>query len=493
MIFRSLYSKFAFILFIVFFALAALLGGVMMYSSYLYHQESEQKLSQHLAAHIAKTYRLTEKGKIKKDSVKHLFHNFMEINPAIEIYVLDLKGRIVDYNAPPGKVLLKQIDLEPVERFIRYPEKFPLRGNDPRKLKSSKIFSAAPLKENGSKVGYVYVILEGERYDNVVEHMMDSYVINISLWVIAAGVIFALMVALLVFRLMTRRLRMLADDLEVFREGEFSDPPVFKYRRKGRGDEMDRLGRGFAEMADRIIAQVSRLRQSDQQRRELVANVSHDLRTPLTTMQGYLETLLRKSGELNEQQKEKYLKIAVDHSKRLGKLIAELFELARLDANEIKPSMEPFSLQELVHDVIQKYWLLTSNRDIAVQAHFDHSLPFVSADIGLIERVIQNLLENAIRYTPDGGKIEIVLARKGQSVHVQVRDNGCGIAEKELPMIFERFYRAEKSREQHSGGSGLGLAICKRIVELHGGHIKAVSKVNRGTMFIFNLPVHGGM
>jgi len=490
MIFRSLYSKFAISIFVVFFALATLLAGVMMYSSYLYHQESEQKLSQHLAVHIAKTYKLTENGKIRKDSMKHLFHNFMEINPSIEIYALDLTGKIIDYNAPPGKVLLTHINLDPVRRFIRYPEKFPLRGDDPRKHKNSKIFSAAPLRENGKHVGYVYVILEGERYDNIVEHMMDSYVINISLWVIIAGVVFALMAALLVFRLVTRRLRVLANSLETFREGEFSEPLLFKYRNKGRGDELDRLASGFADMAERIIVQVNNLRQSDQQRRELVANVSHDLRTPLTTLQGYLETLLRKSSELNEEQKQKYLKVAVHHSKRLGKLISELFELARLDANETEPAMEPFSLQELVHDVIQKYWLPTSNRNISVQARFDHSLPFVRADIGLIERVIQNLLENAIRYTPNGGKIEIALVQNGQSVNVQVMDNGCGIAEKELPMIFDRFYRAEKSRKEHSGGSGLGLAICKRIIELHGGRIKAVSKIDKGTMFIFNLPVY---
>ena len=133
---------------------------------------------------------------------------------------------------------------------------------------------------------------------------------------------------------------------------------------------------------------------------------------------------------------------------------------------------------------------MTSKRNISVETRFDKSLPFVHADLGLIERVIQNLLENAIRYTPDGGRIVIALSRTGDAVTVQVKDNGCGIAEKELPLIFERFYRPEKSRQQSSGGAGLGLAISKRILELHGSTIQAFSKINQGTEFRFHLPIH---
>ncbi len=184
-------------------------------------------------------------------------------------------------------------------------------------------------------------------------------------------------------------------------------------------------------------------------------------------------------------------KVTVDAAfveKHLGELVSELFELARLDANETRPKLEAFSLPELVHDVMHKFWLMTSKRNIGVEALFDEALPFVNADLGLIERVIQNLLENAIRYTPDGGKIEICLTHSDDSVSVQVRDNGCGIAEKELPLIFERFYRPEKSRLQSSGGAGLGLAISKRILELHGSTIQAFSRINQGTEFRFNLP-----
>jgi signal transduction histidine kinase len=217
-----------------------------------------------------------------------------------------------------------------------------------------------------------------------------------------------------------------------------------------------------------------------------VANVSHDLRTPLASLHGYLETLLMKEGKLSAQEQRNFLEIAVKQSERLGTLVAELFELAKLESHETQLHCELFSLGELVQDVAQKLQLAAEKKKIRLQTHFRADLPFVFADIRLIERVLENLIENALRYTPEGGTVTVALAREGKKVAVRVEDTGCGIPQQDLPYIFNRFYRGEN--HQRSEGAGLGLAITKRILDLHGCLIETVSAVNVGTSIGFQLP-----
>ena len=240
-------------------------------------------------------------------------------------------------------------------------------------------------------------------------------------------------------------------------------------------------------MAERIRQQVRQLKETDQLRRELVANVSHDLRTPVTSLQGYLETLLLKEGVLSAQERQRYLEIATAQSKRLGDLIAELFELAKLNSQEMKPRMESFSLGELVQDVVQKFRLAVEAKQMTLQAKLGEDLPFISADIGLIERVLDNLIQNALRYTPPGGRITVILRRMGENILTRVTDTGCGIPPEDLPHIFDRYYQAGRKHQTGDTGAGLGLAITKRILELHGSAIEVQSTVDQGSTFSFQL------
>jgi len=283
--------------------------------------------------------------------------------------------------------------------------------------------------------------------------------------------------------------------MEAFQQGEvaehvhvpqqFADQPTEAQR----GDEIDRLGATFQALTQRIRQQVQTLQHTDTLRRELVAHVSHDLRTPLAALHGYLETLALKDHQLTPQERRHYLDIAVRHSTRLGKLVAELFELAKLDAHETQVHPEAFSLAELVQDVVQKFQLLAQKKQQQLQAQLADDLPFIWADIGLIERVLDNLLQNALQYTAPGGTITVALTQQRYSIAVQVKDTGDGILPEELPYIFERFYRAGQGRQDAAGGVGLGLAIAKRILELHGSAIAVDSTVHGGTTFTFPLPI----
>jgi two-component system, OmpR family, sensor kinase len=232
---------------------------------------------------------------------------------------------------------------------------------------------------------------------------------------------------------------------------------------------------------------VNVLKQTDASRRELVANVSHDLRTPLATLHGYLETLLIKEGRLTAAEQRSFLDIAVRQSERLRRRVEELFELAKLDANYDQVDRELFSLAELVQDVSQKFALLVDGKGIALHTQLQKDVPFIQADIALIERALENLLQNALRFTPEHGSITIALTYDGTAVTVRVQDTGCGIPSEHLPHIFDRFYRADQ--ERRGDGAGLGLAITKRIVELHGGSIEATSTPNIGTSISFRLPI----
>jgi signal transduction histidine kinase len=242
-------------------------------------------------------------------------------------------------------------------------------------------------------------------------------------------------------------------------------------------------------MTERINLQMKKLEKSDTMRRELVANVSHDLRTPLATLRGYMETLLMKDESLSSEARRNYLKIAISHCERLSTLITDLFELAKLDAQDTVVHLEPFSISELVQDVAQKFELTAQEKNISIVTNIGEKLPFAYADIALIERVLENLLENAVRHTPEKGAVSIVMHHENEHLTVRISDTGHGIPDEERPRIFDRFYQLDRSRKGKAGHSGLGLAITKKIIDLHKSTIEVESITGTGSAFTFTLPV----
>jgi signal transduction histidine kinase len=225
-------------------------------------------------------------------------------------------------------------------------------------------------------------------------------------------------------------------------------------------------------------------------RRDLIANVSHDLRTPLVSIRGYLELLAATGQSLDDAQRRSYLETAVRQSEHLGVLIDELFELAKLDFKGLALQREEFQVGELASDVLQKFRLMAAGKPIELVLEAMSGLPAVHADLSLIERVLDNLIGNALKHTPAGGWVKVRLQSSDQGVEVSVIDNGVGIAPADLPHIFDRFYRgqaASAQRPSDARGTGLGLAIARRILELHGRSIDVQSDAT-GSTFRFTLP-----
>ena len=458
-------------------------------SSRLYYEELTQRLNSPIAMYVVGERQLIRNGEVDTGTLQELAHQAMVINPSVEVYLLDANGRLLAHALPEESVRMQQVDLGPILAMLAGPERMPLKGDDPRNPGRKKVFSAAAVMSGDELQGYLYAVLGGEKYDRLARDIGGSHVERLSLIAISLLVLAAFLIGLLVFAVLTRRLRSLTSTVQAFADDDFSGTRAFSSGSHG-DDEIDRLASVFAGMSQRIAEQMDRLQQNDRLRRELVANVSHDLRTPLASMQGYIETLLIKDGTLSDEKRQEYLGIARKHAKRLSELISDLFELSKLDANTVKPECEWFSLAELLQDVVQEFRLEAEQRNLQLEFAIPRGTASVYADIGLIQRVLENLVRNSMRFTPEGGTVRIDVTDKPDTVAVAVEDTGSGIQEGDIPRIFDRFYGARGGQETLSDSSGLGLAIVKRILDLHDIRITVVSRVDEGTRFEFELPTH---
>lgn len=310
--------------------------------------------------------------------------------------------------------------------------------------------------------------------------------VELASYVLAGGVALAVLTAQCVRRLVTRRLTRMAVALEAMVHSAFTTPLQLAGADPN-GDEIDRLTARIGRMSEQIVRQLEQLQRAESLRRELLANVSHDLRTPLASMQGYLELLLLKHGTMPQEEERSYLEVATRHCERLGKLIRDLFQLAKLEAHEAKPQCELFSAAELVQDVLQKQQLAAEKLGLKLDSRFSGQQLEVHADIAMIETVLENLIANALRHTPPGGQVRVDVQPQAGRMAVRVADTGCGIAEEDVAKLFDRYYHVDRSGA--TDGTGLGLAIVRRIVELHGGTIRVESALGRGSTFGFDLPI----
>jgi signal transduction histidine kinase len=484
---RTLYSRMALTLFVLLLLVGLVLIHMIKHSSTLYQQEVSQKLNADLAGHIVAEQPLMIDGGVNEAILDDLFHDLMIINPSIELYILDTSGRILGYFAPEGKVKRERVALHPILTYIAGDARYPLKGDDPRNPEQHKVFSAAEIRDDAGLQGYLYIVLGGEHYDDVVAMLGNSFILDSTLLVLLAALSVALLGGMFIFALLTRRLRLLGSVMRQYGNGNRnSDISAYFSVDQSANDEVAELGLQFNAMARKIDRQIKELQQMDSMRRDMVANVSHDLRTPLTTMRGYLETLLLKSDELSIDEQKQYLETALSHSEHLARLVEELFELARLDSCETVVYSEPFSMGELVQDVAQKYRLLAEQHSVRIETHLNPDAPLVYGDIAMMQRVLENLLDNGLRHTPADGCISISVDVDSGSVVVKVADTGKGIPAEDVPRIFERFYQQDTTRKNYAN-AGLGLAIVQRILELHNSVIKVSSELEHGTTFTFQM------
>lgn len=306
---------------------------------------------------------------------------------------------------------------------------------------------------------------------------------RLRLQALAVALIGAALSGLVIMAWVSRRIRQLTDGVEAFAAGNLSRRVPADSR-----DELGSLGRRFNEMGERLQAVVGELQQKERFQRRLIANISHDLRTPLTSLRGYIETLLIGRDQLSADDRHRYLGIISANLDHLDRLIAQLLHLSRLDAGQMVAKCEDFPLPELVDEALARCAMAAEAKGVNLRAEADADLPLVHADALQIAQVLQNLIDNGIKFNKAGGEVVVRMMRQADRVAVTISDNGAGIAATDLPHVFERFFTADRSRTRKGSSSGLGLAIAQKIVAGHGDELTVQSTPGAGTTFAFGLP-----
>ena len=237
-----------------------------------------------------------------------------------------------------------------------------------------------------------------------------------------------------------------------------------------------------------VLHDITELRRLERVRRDFVANVSHEFRTPLTAIQGFAETLL--AGAIDDSvNRTRFLEIILEHSRRLARLTEDLLVLSKMDADRLELEVQQLRVSQLIESCLETAQRRAAEKDLRISVNLPQSLPDIAGDRRRLAEVLQNLLDNAIQYTLPGGQITVSAEPQDDEVILTVSDTGIGIPKVDQPRIFERFYRVDVARSREAGGTGLGLAIAKHLVEVHGGRLWVDSEVGRGSQFHFSVPV----
>jgi signal transduction histidine kinase len=464
-------------------------------NSHQYEFEVSQEMHRELAQHVVDEYLLFKDGKPDRVAAKASFHDLMILGPNFEFYLLDKTGKIVSYSAEQGTVVLDRVDLEPINAFIGQVNQRVIVGDDPKQPNKKKIFSAAPIFNMGEVYGYLYAVIGSQARERVEADVFGPKLVQSSLAVFVFLVVLTVLVSYLIILLIARPLKILTNQVrDLGREGfdKFQGEGDSIEQALGQwdassGNDIDIVGANFRAALIKLEQQYQHIVSIDELRKELLSHVSHDLRTPLASLLGYLETWEIQQGQMTEQQSRDYIATARKNAKKIVVLIEQLFDLANLDSNNVTVKKERVVVAELVQDVLNKFALSAKEKHITLKLQpLDIGIE-VHADMEKLERVFTNLIENAMRHTPEHGVITINLIKGSSLVSIEVSDTGIGIPEEDLPHIFDPHFKAGNSVRENTAHGGLGLAITKKLLELHQTDITVKSALHKGTTFRFSL------
>jgi two-component system sensor histidine kinase BaeS len=357
-------------------------------------------------------------------------------------------------------------------------------GDQNQSHQISSQYGTMPLEINHTLIGAMFFSEPPFSLNRGINALIDQ--INTAIFV-AGGVVIiaAVLLGLFLTRRLTRPLEALTVAAEQMKNGQYTErvePPKSQ-------DEIGRLAQTFNDMADTIEGDMNELRRQDQVRRDLIANIAHDLATPLTAIQGFSEALADNVISDPEGRQETALRIGRE-VQRLKRLVADVRQMTQLEAGQSTMDLAPLDMQTLVDETLFVIQPECEAAGIVLHNQIAASTPPVQADSDRVTQVLLNLLDNARRHTPKNGEIWVGAVAKDNFLHVSITDTGVGISQEDLAHIFERFYRADRSRTGAAGGgSGLGLSIVRAIVNAHGGSIWAESTLGKGTRITFTLPL----
>lgn len=480
---RSLYWRFAIGLFAFLALMLAAEVGLLLWTSDRIAGSMPARSPRRLAALVASDVSQELSGDPRIDLTKYVSDQYGHIIQSFIVIMRD--GRVAPNHPDVPDRLVEAIATER-ERMQEFERGRPGYGpgdgrgtgdaRGPRGVPPERPWELAVIRIEGRVAGVVAVMAGPPPFSRVVRAMGPTMAL-VAATVLGVG---SVLIALFVFGPARRRLRDVQSATEKLGAGDL----MTRVPERG-GDEVAAVARSFNRMADELAKRAQQLEVSDRARRQLLADVSHELLTPLTTMRGYLETLSMPNVPLDGATRERYLSIVNDETHRLEHIVGDLLELARLEGGGGTLKRERVPVAALFERVAERHERESTRRGIRLVSQIGGGAEFVVGDPDRLEQALQNLAANALRHTPDGGEITLSSTLADDSIHLRVRDSGPGIPQEHLPLIFDRFYKADTARKA-AGGSGLGLSIVKAIVERHGGSIAARNE--HGAVFDISLP-----
>ena len=482
---KTLSFKLLLIFAVITFIGSALHVGLFLAGNQLFSDRLLQITNWEVAEEYARQLQPYASPVLSRPQLEEKAFELSRVNPAFDLYLLNENSSRAfsprpDFCVPPS--------LDQIQRFLDMdgfpllPIYGPLPDDCLKRKDRSSPFSAARITIAG-KPGFVYVVLRGRYHREVFHSLGDLGLSTASVVFFVLLFVLTTLLALLFLYAFTSRFRRLTAAIGDFSRGSLSTRVA-----DNGDDEMGLHAQVFNEMAGTIEQSIAKLEEGDSLRRQLIANVSHDLRTPIGAMQLVLETLKTRVDKGPDLQQKEFVQRAIANCGELHALVEDLFELSKLDARKTEHvQFAPLGLLNFLRGIVKKFVASAEGKDLAMYLDCPQDLPDVLVEERMLNRAISNLVENAIRYSAQGGELRISAVLIPGGVRITISDQGAGISEQDLPRIFERFYRGSRAASQEPSGTGLGLAIAKRIVELHGSSITVQSVLGQGTAFSFVL------
>lgn len=410
---------------------------------------------------------------------------FILYSPNTGLYLLDDDGRVL---ASASGHAPERIALGLVKESLANDPDAPIVADDPERSGRFSLATARPVLRGEDQVGWLYLISRSSDLTGDTPELLKSYAVRTAVTVSLMTLTIGVLLTIATIAVLTRPLLQLTRAVERVRNADFAEEMAGSMMPGwARDDEIGRLSRSFRDTFERLRVEMQRVKQIDERRREMVASVSHDLRTPLTALIGQLETIRMKRSSLSESEQAALFTRAIQNAHHLERLTDALAELARLDSPEFRAHPEPIAIGELADDVVQRFAARATDARIDLAVDYPDGLALARVDAGLIERALANLLDNALRVTPAGGRIRVRVLALEPGVRIEVTDTGPGVAPEDQPNVFERFYQTTTHRNLR-GSAGLGLAIVRRVAELHAGRVGIDSRPGEGSTFYIELP-----
>lgn len=449
-----------------------------------FYQASTQLLNKDVAGHIAKFSSPFDKDGINKRKADSVFQNAMVLSPSAEVYFLDTSGKVIAFHAPKDSIRLWNISLENIKEYIHSGGQKYIKGPDPKDPANPKIFSASAVDYNKLKLGYIYVILGSNEYRNVSQMLFSSHVSSLAIQAFCIIILISIIISFVYLNSIQKSFKRMLDVLQRFEEGDFN--ARFKIKEQ---HELAPVTQAFNKMADLLVYNVDRLTGLENTRKDFIAHISHDLRTPLSIARGYTETLLikKQDGSLTSEEQDNYIQMILNKIFSVEHLVAMLFELSKIESPAFKLVTEPFILSEIVQETVNTFQLPANEKSIDLKCTECLYHVWVNADVSMMERVIQNLLENAVKNTPADGIIKVWLNVENNYLVFNIENTGEPLPEELLAWINSP--AADGDHITKPSKSGLGLVIVRKILSLHGAQLRAGVTENSTNIFSFNLPI----